>query len=420
MFRRYILSSSRLDGFLDKRSKIWTLFTTFFRSLSQTAIFLLLAKELGADQFGLYVSVSAIIMLILPFAEVGGFSMIVRDVSRGLIPNKVLGESIGISFLVVPLTLASAFLMAYFIYDIDSAILVIIFGVSELIGSRITTWVSAVFTAIEDFKSVFILEIVNSAGKFIAMGIFILIPKIIIYWLILYFLQFMFVVFAVYIIFCRRFGKINNVFPLKFERLREGLVFALGASAQTVYSESDKVVSRNYLGNDLTGIYGFASKITGFAALPLAAYLASEYPRFFITAKDGSNRLLRHGVRVIRNSFIISILVSLLMILISSYFTGFASGEFDKSRTYIPVLSLYICLQAIALPMGDMVTALGKQSLRSAIQWVIAISCLVLNIVLTSHFGGNALGWSLVMGQIGLIAGYIIAITWVLRGSHDG
>ena len=146
MFRRYILSSSRLDGFLDKRSKIWTLFTTFFRSLSQTAIFLLLAKELGADQFGLYVSVSAIIMLILPFAEVGGFSMIVRDVSRGLIPNKVLGESIGISFLVVPLTLASAFLMAYFIYDIDSAILVIIFGVSELIGSRITTWVSAVFT----------------------------------------------------------------------------------------------------------------------------------------------------------------------------------------------------------------------------------------------------------------------------------
>ena len=70
--------------------------------------------------------------------------------------------------------------------------------------------------------------------------------------------------------------------------------------------------------------------------------------------------------------------------------------------------------------MGDMVTALGKQSLRSAIQWVIAISCLVLNIVLTSHFGGNALGWSLVMGQIGLIAGYIIAITWVLRGSHDG
>lgn len=365
----------------------WMLLGLAARFTLQLISFVLLARSLGAAAFGAFSGALALSTLLSPFVELGGYSMIVRDLSRGVVARLALGRALyAMIFNVLPGLGLLAVIKWLALPTVPWQVALCV-GAAELIGARWLSLVSAVHVGQGMLWRNAVLEVVSGATRLLLVVALTATPSLSL-WAWLYLLQSVLIGAAALSWTIMSYGRPSVGRVDLRERFQEGLHFAVGTSAQNAYTDVDKIMLPRLAGLEAVGIYTGAFRFVVVAFLPLNAFLGALYPRFFEAGQYGYSAARQVAWRALPITAAYGLLACTGLWLAAPLLPRLLGPGFGESVQALRALSVLLLVQSLYFPFADALTGSGHQGLRTARQ----IMALLLNIVFNAIFIPK-LGW---------------------------
>ena len=149
-----------------KKSSLITLIGQLFKTGFQGIAFIIIARTLGATDFGILISIIAISSLLSPFVDFGSYDLIIKRIANGEKFSLVVNETLILLFIAAPLftillTVITVNLYGYSIY------VVVTIGLTILLSDKLLSLFIAYNVARDKFKAVSYIEIAVSALRFL-------------------------------------------------------------------------------------------------------------------------------------------------------------------------------------------------------------------------------------------------------------
>lgn len=371
----------------------WMLYGQGGRLVFQTIYFLGLAFVFSTSEYGIYVSVTALIVILSPFCGLGFNSLIVKVIStdeRNF--PKIFGNTIKITvytYLALLLVGLGAILLIFSNSHV-ALLLFLIMSLADLLLLKLTEMSSQIFIAKGKVKvSAHILNFI-SIVRFISIAIYITFSKLfpvftgLINWALVYLICSVLFTIIVLLFTLRENEKPILRDKIKLHYVKEGVYFSIGLSSQGVYNDVDKTLLGKYATLETTGQYGFAYKILDVMFIPVKAILALTFPMFFKAGKEGGilqTVKLSKKILIPLTLFTLAISVTayfLVPLFINEFFYDKYAGSIEIFKWLLPI----VILRNIHYILADAITGAGFQKERSIIQIIVAGVNLVLNLYL--------------------------------------
>ncbi|MEW6168622.1 MAG: oligosaccharide flippase family protein [Pseudomonadota bacterium] len=252
------------------------------RTLAQTALFVLVARTLGADGYGSLIAVMAIATLFAPLAGLGGQSLLVRDVARN--PEKLtthLGDALRLwAISVAPLSLLAYLACALLLPPALPAYAIAAIVLAELAGASLLELLARTWQALQcmaGFGAMMAGLIVARLAVFCAL--LAVAPPSPAAWAVWYA-----AVTAAYVLLAgaaalRRFGTPRPSDTPFTRLLTAGFPFAFASSAMRIQAEANKPILARLDTMAGAGVFSAAQRVTDLLAVPLQAMLETLTPR---------------------------------------------------------------------------------------------------------------------------------------------
>ncbi|MDE5053938.1 oligosaccharide flippase family protein [Niallia taxi] len=375
----------------------WMLYGQGGRLVFQTIYFLGLAFVFSTSEYGIYVSVTALIVILSPFCGLGFNSLIVKVISTDEknFP-KIFGSTIKITvytYLALLLIGLGAILLIFNTSQI-AIMLFLIMSLADLLLLKITEMSSQIFIAKGKVKvSAHILNFI-SIVRFLSILIYIILSKLfpvftgLIDWALVYLTCSVLFTIIVLLFTLKKSEKPILRDKIKLHYIKEGVYFSIGLSSQGVYNDVDKTLLGKYATLETTGQYGFAYKILDVMFIPVKAILAITFPMFFRAGKEGgiletfklSKKIL---IPLTLFTFIISVTAYFIVpLFINEFFYNKYAGSIEIFKWLLPI----VVLRNIHYILADAITGAGFQKERSIIQIIVAGVNFILNLYLIKTY----------------------------------
>ncbi len=361
------------------------------RAVLQGLYFLVVARALGADGFGLLSAVLALVALVLPFASLGAVHLMIRAVVRE--PGSAAGHFASAAWVTgVGGALAAVLVtgLAAVVLDADLPLAVVAaLAVADLVGNLLAEVAAGVYTATERMRRTAAIQLAFTGLRLFAALVLLTAPTAftLAAWALAYAVASLLGA-AVLLVVVRRDVGPAPARPLAYVRQwRDGVQFSIGLAAQAVYNDVDKVALERFAGAGATGAYTAAYRVVDMAFTPARAVLAAAYPRFFAAGASGLPGALAvtRGLAVPGVAFglfaalALALGAPLLPVLLGPSYAG--SVEVLRALAVLPLLKVAHYLAA------DTLTGAGHQGVRSAWQVGVAVVNVVLCLLLVPALG---------------------------------
>lgn len=397
------------------RKTLWVLLGYAARLIFQFGTFLLLARVLGVDGFGAFAGVLALVGLISPFVEWGGYSLIVRDIKAGAHATRALGNSLMLSALTIPAGLLILAALKPIALPSQSWTFVFCVGVGQFLGSRTSVLVQGVHAAENDNWRNTILEIVTGGGLFVSVVLLATFSGDLERWGLYYLINSLIVGSFATVWIVRRYGLPTIDMREVRGRITPGFHFAVALSAQSAYTDLDKVMLVRLGSEQAAGVYTAAFRLINVAFLPLGAILTTTYPQYFASGQRGLSETRVWARRVARWSTAYGLLSSAALWLLAPIVPILLGPEYAQSVGALRLLCIMLLLQGLTYPFGDVLTGTGRQGLRGQVQLGVLVLNLVLNLVLIPRYGWAGASWASVITQAVLCGSFI----WIVERAKE-
>ncbi|MED4054186.1 oligosaccharide flippase family protein [Niallia taxi] len=375
----------------------WMLYGQGGRLVFQTIYFLGLAFVFSTSEYGIYVSVTALIVILSPFCGLGFNSLIVKIISTDEknFP-RIFGNTIKITvytYLALLLIGLSAILLIFNTSRI-AIMLFLIMSLADLLLLKFTEMSSQIFIAKGKVKiSAHILNFI-SIVRFLSILIYIILSKLfliftgLINWAIVYLICSVLFTIIVFVFTLKKSEKPILRDKIKLHYIREGVYFSIGLSSQGVYNDVDKTLLGKYATLETTGLYGFAYKILDVMFIPVKAILAITFPMFFRAGKEGGIlETVKLSKKILIPLTIFTFLISLtayfiVPLFINEFFYNKYAGSIEIFKLLLPI----VILRNIHYILADAITGAGFQKERSIIQIIVAGVNFILNLYLIKTY----------------------------------
>ncbi|MGB3190018.1 MAG: oligosaccharide flippase family protein [Limnoraphis sp.] len=396
------------------RDTFWLLATKVISIFIQAFYFILVARSLGAENFGIFVGVSALGAVVLPFAVLGSGDILIQSVSRdrsrfseywGKALVTVFASSLIITTVLV--LLAKFFLLR----SVPTVVLVLILT-ADILGVTLTFHVAGkALAAVDKIKESAIVRIMLTISKFLAAIIMVqLFPQSnILIWSSLYFLSTLISAFSSVLFVCHLLGKPKfSSLKLKGD-LAQGLYFAISESASSINANIDKTMLVSLSTAEAAGLYAAAYRVIDVGSVPIFSVLGATYVKFFQHGLSGIKGSLGFAKRLLPGIALYGIVAAIGLWLVAPFVPLILGEEYNNAvgtlRWLAPV-PFYIGVQYMA---ADALTGAGFQRSRSIIQVSAAILNVGLNIVLIPLYSWKGAVWATLSSEtFKLIALWII------------
>lgn len=385
----------------------------------QGVYFVLIARALGAAQYGAFVGVVALVAILTPFSPFGTGQIIVRNVSRD---RKAFGYSWGNALCMTgvsgSLLLGAVLLLAkYVLAQRVPLALVLLVGCSDLLFAAVVGLAALAFQAVEKLH--------RTAQVFIALTSLRAVSALLLFLTINHPTAFTWGFF-----YCVSSGVAGIYavitvtselgFPtLSLRRLRsdllEGFYFAISLSAASVYNNIDKTMLVRLSTFSAAGIYAAAYRLSDMAFLPVNALLASTYPRFFQRGRQGLAGTKNLTRRFLPFAAVYAILAGAALVLAAPLLPLFLGADFTQSVAALRWLSPLPLLRAIHYFFASSLTGADLQGLRSAIQLSVAGLNVLLNLWLIPAYSWRGAAWASLASDGALAVGMVAAVAVLSR-----
>jgi O-antigen/teichoic acid export membrane protein len=384
----------------------------------QAAYFILLARLLGANQYGIYVGAVAAVSLLSQYSTLGSGLVLLRQVSRqnNEFPQywgNALFTTLGMGFFVI---LALAAIGNWMVGPASASIIVLV-AVGECTCTRIAEVGGQAFQAFEQLKLTALLTSITSIARLIAAAgmVLVLHHATVRHWVIASLCVSGLSAAVALALVTLRLGWPKVSFRLLRERTLEGIGFSVAASTTSAYNDIDKAMLSRYGMLAANGIYSMAYRVVDMSCTPIRALQAAAFPRFCQAGQSGARGSIAFTRKLLDKTFPFGLLAAAAMFLAAPVIPHIVGRSFAPSVSALEWLCLLPVLRSLHLGAGDTLTGAGYQRYRTGAQICAAGFNIALNLWLIPAYSWRGAAWSSLLTDGGLAAGNWILLGWLIR-----
>jgi O-antigen/teichoic acid export membrane protein len=378
----------------------------------QGVYFILLARLLGATQYGIYVGVVAMVTILSQYSSLGSPYVLLRYVSQNpknfarcwgnvLVTTFFLG-----GLLTALLTWAGPHWAHSYTWT-----LVLCVAVGECFCAQIATAVGQVFQSFEKLRITALLNLLVNLLRVLLAGAMLarLHHATAWQWVVAALIVSALGAVAALMLVTRFYGKPVFSSALLRQRTEEGLIFALSGSTAGIYNDIDKAMLGHYGMNAANGIYTMAYKAVNISMVAISSVHGAAYPRFFRKGQEGVSGTTAYAKKILKRTVPIGLLLAGVMFLTAPIIPHLVGIGFSESVVALRWLCLLPFFRAFQWGAGDALTGAGYQKLRLSTQTVAAVFNFATNLYLIPRYGWYGAAWSS-LATDGMLAG----LNWVV------
>jgi O-antigen/teichoic acid export membrane protein len=348
----------------------WMLGAQIVRTAGQAAYFILVARALGAHEFGILVATLAITAIAVPFAGWGGSNLMIMQTTRNR-PSFAL--AFGTSLLMicvaglglVVLTSTASVLLVTAI-PVKLAVQI---ALADLIFARIAETCSQAYQGFGRLAMSARLGTVPSLLRLAAAGGFAWSGGAsALAWSGWYLGASALAATIALIHVLTRLGRPILSARAAARQWRQGFLFAVGASSASIYNDLDKTMVAALSTVRAAGVYGAASRVVATAFTPILSVFTATYYRFFAAGAQGIDGTIALARSLAASLLGLGVAAAAVLWVAAPLVPRVLGSDFASAEAAIRWLALVPLLQTIFYLAGDVLTGAGYQGLRSGIQ----------------------------------------------------
>jgi O-antigen/teichoic acid export membrane protein len=389
------------------------------RLIIQSAYFVLIARALGAENYGAFVAVASLVGILSPFATLGAGNLLIKNVARD---PSVVREYWGNALLLTGVAgaLLTAVVMtvaALLLPGSVSLLLVVVVSVADMVFLGIICLATQAFQAVERLDCTARLWVHLSLARLLGAAVlaFAVDSPGPLAWGVIYLLTTAASATVAVRAVNRTHGRPRLALWRIHPELREGCYFSISLSAQTVYNDIDKAMLASLASLHAAGVYAAACRIVDAAFAPIAALLAAAYPRFFRHGLTGVAGSTKYAFRLLSYILAPTAVMSLVLMTTAPLLPRILGDDFRLSVSAVRYLSVLPLIKAIQYLSADALTGAGFQGTRTLLQMVVGSICVGLNLFLIPLLSWRGAIVSSLVTNIILAAALSIAILVLTR-----
>lgn len=405
------------------RNALWMLLGQGLRLLVQVAYFILIARGLGAEQFGAFVGVVSLVAILAPFAAIGSGNLLIKNVSRD---RTLLAECWGNALFMAftsgaLLTVIVVALSRMILPGSIPGLLVFLVAASDLLFAVLLGVAGQAFQAMEKLGKTAVLNLLLSVLRLVAA---LLLVRLVdtpdsLAWAGFYLLSTAASsLIAVGLVHCRLVHPKFAPARIKAE-LIEGSYFAVGLSAQSIYNDIDKTMLTRLATLSAAGVYAAAYRLIDVAFIPVGSLLSAAYPEFFRRGARGISHAAEWARALMPRATVYGLLVGVALLAMSPIVPLILGPEYTAASEALRWLAPLPLLKALHYFAADTLTGSGFQGLRSAVQVAVAVVNVLLNLWLIPLYSWRGAAWaSLASDSLLLVTLWATVAFIVARSAH--
>ncbi len=405
------------------RNTVWMSIGQGLRLVLQAAYFVVIARSLGAANYGAFVGVVALVGILFPFATLGSGNLLIKNVARD---SSRFAAYWGRAL--VTTTLASSVLFALVLSlsllvlpgSIPFRLVLLVAG-SDLFGLSLLMLCNQAFQAFEQLNWTATINVMISSSRVAGALILVAIHRhpSALQWGYLYFCSTWVAALAALLLVLKKLGRPRFNLPRSAFEAREGVYFSASLSAQTIYNDIDKTMLARLGTLEAAGIYGAAYRLIDVTFVPIQSLLASAYPNFFRTGTAGLSATLAYAKKLVGWALLYSTFASGGLLLLAQWVPRVLGQEYTATVEALRWLALLPVLKVLHYFLSDSLTGAGYQGLRTAIQAGVALFNVLINLWIIPAYSWRGAAWSSIASDALLACGVGVA-AWVLarRANH--
>jgi O-antigen/teichoic acid export membrane protein len=419
-----------------KRNALHMFGSQLLVALFQGIQFILIARALGAYDFGRMAGVMAMTQVMLPFTGMGSENVMVIRLARGSAnPQVYFGNALLVATLCgMLLVLLYVFWGLIFLPTLTTTLILLIFGISEIVLTKFIDIAAHVFYGFERhvysgliyslhsfFRMLFALvffglfyhnaellhrlqevnTVVNIPVDRLELWAWFHLAAGLVAWTFVFFIT------------IRQIGWPNFNLRLALRELKIGVFYSIGISAKSVYTDIDKTVLARYASPEINGAYTAAFRLIFMAYTPVRAVLLASSARFFRDGAQGVEPTFRMATRIIILGSVYCLVFATLVYICAPLIKYVLGKDYDLSIDILRWLALLPLMLMLQDSYSDALTGADRQMARSFFQITVALMCFGVNMLLVPKLSWMGSVIATYLSQLVLailIIGYLILL----------
>ena len=365
--------------------------------LLQGIYFVMLARLLGALEYGIFAGAFAFVNLVGKYSQLGTGTVFLRYVSIDGSKFSLYWANILLVTTIGGLvTTAVLHVLGSHVLNPASAAIVLLAALANCFGTQITSCAAQVFQAIEQMRVTAVLNLLTNFLRTLAAATLLLLFHRVNAWhwaLVSTIVSLIGSAVAVATITVR-LGKPRASLGLLRRRLMEGVSYAFANSATSAYNDLDKAMLSHYGMNAANGIYTLAYRAIDIATMPVYSLVNAALPEFFRKGADGLPGTAALAERLWKRALVIALGMSASLFLLAPLMPRFAGHSFSEAAIALRWLCLIPVFRSVHDIAGFALTSAGLQRYRTATQVTAVALNLFLNLWLIPTHSWRGAAWS--------------------------
>ncbi|ERT05665.1 polysaccharide biosynthesis family protein [Lyngbya aestuarii BL J] len=391
----------KINSLLQKslfKDTAWMMIAQIIGLFLQMAYFMIVARALGLEQYGIFSGVLALAFIATPFSGLGSGDILVQNVSRDpTVFRKYWGNSILIIFVTsLILSTIAVFVSPLIFHQTIAPILVFLVCFSDLFFLRVWLTASGALVSRNLTSKAAQIKVFHNFSKLLAALILVSFFKqpTIFIWGCLYLLGTATSAMLSFLLVCRMLGLPTLDIKCLLSNLTPGFFFSLSSSATTVNAHADKLMLASLSTLEATGTYAAAYRFIDVGYFPFFAISSAAYARFFkegATGIKGSLGLAKRLLPVISGYGVIATIGYLVFAPVVTLILG---EEYRESAAVLRWMAPFHLLFGFQYLAADTLTGAGLHKWRSFIQVFAALLNVLLNFWLIPLYSWKGAAWA--------------------------
>ncbi len=390
----------KIDRLLQQRivrDTLWLLVGKGMRLVLQAAYFVIIARTLGVANYGAFVGTTALVAIVSPFVGVGIETLLLKNVAKDrTLFREYWGNALWMVVvsgfgLMVGLALAGPIVLPSI-----SPISILLVAVSDLIFGSVTNVATRAFQAVDRLNVSAQINIFTMFTKVLAalsLMYFFAKPTVL-EWTWLYLASSLVAALLSLLLVDRLLGQPKLALGRILPELKEGFYFSTSNSAYTIYNDIDKTMLARLSTLEATGIYAAAYRLIDVAFIPVISIAGAAYADFFRKGKDGVAATVAFAKPLVITTSAYSIFAGIGLLLFAPIVPCILGSDYtnvvDALRWLAPI-PLFRGLQHFG---GDILSGTGFQGFRSALEVIISVFNIGINLWLIPLYSWQGAAWT--------------------------
>lgn len=368
-----------------------------FRLVIQAAYFVLVARSLGPDAYGAFVTVVAVAALLGPFSGLGTPNLFVKNVRSGKREAAICwGNGILLTAISGAVLSAAAVGLSLLLHLKTAPFVVFLVCIADMVLMKVTELAAFGFAASDRMKQTSIQNVVVSLLRL--TGILALMvtlhPVTLERWVLVYLLATLLGMIYALAKGTQLWGPPATDLRALREDATEGVFFSVAGSATTVYNDIDKIMLSQLADLASTGVYAAAYRVIDVSMTPIRSLAAAAYPRFFRKGMDGIGATYRFARALMAKTAVYGSIASAGLWLLAPLLPHILGPKYDAVVPAVRWLALIPFLRCLHSFLADALSGAGLQRTRTTIQVLVAVINIALNLIILPRYAWRGAAWT--------------------------